>query len=112
MFKHYKFENNAMNNCSLKTVTLMILLLPFLLSSFAWKKLIIITHLFKKLIYETQNNLHQLTTHMSTLIRWHNRFNENESEVVEVHIPRHRNSKTKSHDIEIPRSKNRDIEIR
>ena len=67
MFKHYKFENNAMNNCSLKAVTLMILFLPFLLSSFARKKLIIITHLFKKLIYETQNNLYQLTTHMPTL---------------------------------------------
>ena len=53
MFKHCKFENHVMNNCSLKAVALMFLLSPFLLSSFARKKLII-THLFKKLIYETK----------------------------------------------------------
>ena len=53
------------------------------------------THLFKRLIYEIQNNLHQLTTHMLTLIMWHNRFSENENEAVEAHIPRHRDSKTK-----------------
>ena len=82
------------------------------------------THLFKRLIYEIQNNLHQLTTHMSTLIMWHNRFSENENEAVEAHMPRHRDSKTKkprhrdskaekprhgdsktkSHDIEFPRN--------
>ena len=76
-----------MDNYSLKAVTLLLLLLPFLLSSFARKK----THyycLFKKPVYETQNNLHQLTTRMSTLIMWHNRFRENENEAVEVHIPR------------------------
>ena len=39
--------------------------------------------------------MHQLTTHMSTLIMWHNRFSENENEAVEAHIPRHRDSKTK-----------------
>ena len=55
----------------------------------------IITHLFKRLIHEIPNNLHQLTTHMSTLIVWHNRFSENENEAVEAHIPRHRDSKTK-----------------
>ena len=55
----------------------------------------LITHLFQKLISEIQNNLHQLTTHMSTLIMWHNRFSENENEAVEAHIPRHRDSKTK-----------------
>ena len=55
----------------------------------------LITHLFKELIYEIQNNLHQLKTHMSTLIMWHNRFSENENEAVEAHIPRHRDSKTK-----------------
>ena len=38
MFKHYKFENNVTNNFSLKVVTLVFLMLPFLLSSFAWKK--------------------------------------------------------------------------
>ena len=32
---------------------------------------------------------------MLTLIIWHNRFNENENETVEAHIPRHRDSKTK-----------------
>ena len=47
---------------------------------------------------------------------WHNRFSENESEAVDTHIPRHRDSKAifqrmKSHDIEIPRLKNHDIEI-
>ena len=58
MFKDYKSENNVVGICSLKTVALMFLLLPFLLSSIACvKKLIIITNLFKKLIYETQNNL-------------------------------------------------------
>ena len=96
----------------------------------------LITHLFQKLIYEIQNNLHQLTTHMSTLIMWHNRFSENKNEAVEAHIPQHRDSKTKkprhretetfnpqhrdsktffqrtkSHDIEIPRLKDHDIEI-
>ena len=55
----------------------------------------LITHLFKRLVYEIQNNLHQLTTHMSTLITWHNRFSENKNEAVEAHIPRHRDSKTK-----------------
>ena len=39
--------------------------------------------------------MHQLTTHMSTLIMWHNRFSENENDAVEAHIPRHRDSKTK-----------------
>ena len=88
----------------------------------------LITHSFQKLIYEIQNNLHQLTTHMWTLIMWHNRFIENENEAAEAHIPRHRDSKakkpqhreteainprhcnskrffqrTKSHQIEIPR---------
>ena len=51
--------------------------------------------LFKRLIYEIQNNLHQLTTHMLTLIMWHNRFSENENEIVEAHLPRHRDSQTK-----------------
>ena len=37
----------------------------------------LITDLFKRLIYELQNNLHQLTIHISTLIMWHNRFSEN-----------------------------------
>ena len=55
----------------------------------------LITHLFKRLIYQIQNNLHQLTTQMSTLLMWHNRFIENENETVEAHIPRHRDSKTK-----------------
>ena len=32
---------------------------------------------------------------MLTLIMWHNRFNEKESEAVEAHIPRRRDSKTK-----------------
>ena len=46
---------------------------------------------------------------MSTLIMWHNRFCENRNNAVEVHIPRH--SKPKSHDVEILRPKNRNIEI-
>ena len=96
----------------------------------------LITHLFKRLIYEIQNNLHQLTTQMLTLIMWRNRFSENENEAVEAHIPRHQDSKakkprhretetinprhcdsktffqrTKSHDIEIPKLKNHDIKI-
>ena len=55
MFKDYKSENNVVDICSLKTVALMFLLLPFLLSSIGCvKKLIIITNLFKKLIYKTQ----------------------------------------------------------
>ena len=69
---------------------------------------------------------------MSTLIKWHNRFSENENEAVKNHIPRHRDSKAKkrdleirglkhhdiekrrqlSHDNEIPRLKNYDVEIR
>ena len=32
---------------------------------------------------------------MLTLIIWHNRFSENENEVVEAHLPRHRDSQTK-----------------
>ena len=81
--------------------------------SFIIRIKILITHLFQKLIYEIQNNLHQLTTHMSTLIMWHNRFRENENEAVEAHVPRHRDSKTRkprhrereklTHDIVIPR---------
>ena len=53
------------------------------------------THFFKRLIYEIQNNLHQLTTHMLTLVMWHNKFSENENEAVEAHVPQHRYSKTK-----------------
>ena len=81
--------------------------------------------------------MHQLTTHMSTLIMWYDRFSENENEAVEAHIPRHRDSKTKkprhretetinprhrdsktffqrtkSHDVEIPRLKNHDTTSR
>ena len=56
-------------------------------------------------------NLQQLTTHILTLTMWHNRFRQNENEASEAHIPRHRDSKTKIHDIEIPRLKNQDIEI-
>ena len=63
--------------------------------SFIIRIKILITHLFQKLIYEIQNNLHQLTTHMSTLIMWHNRFSENENEAVEAHIPRYQDSKIK-----------------
>ena len=33
---------------------------------------------------------------MLTLIMWHNRFSKNENEAVEAHIPRHRDSKTKT----------------
>ena len=51
------------------------------------------THLLKKLIYETQNYMHQLTTHMSMLIMCHNRFSE-KNEAVEAHIPQHRDLKT------------------
>ena len=32
---------------------------------------------------------------MMTLIKWHNRFSENENEAVEAHMPRHRDPKTK-----------------
>ena len=86
-----------MDNCSLKAVSLMFLLLPFLLSSCARRKRLLLLLLIysKKLIYETQNNLYQLRTHMSTLIMWHNRFSESENEAAEVHIPRHRDPKTK-----------------
>ena len=42
-----------------------------------------------------QNNLHQLATDKMTLIMWHNGFSESEKEAVEVHISRHRDSKTK-----------------
>ena len=72
----------------------MFLLLPFLISSLA-HKLIVITHLFKKLIYETQNNLHQLAARISRLIMWHNKLSENKNETIEVYIPEHQGSKTK-----------------
>ena len=62
----------------------------------------LITQLFQKLIYEIQNNLHQLTTHMSTLIMWHNRFVKTKTKPWR-HI---------YHDIEIPRPKSHDIEKR
>ena len=89
MFKHYKFENNLMDNCSSKAVTLCFYCYHFCFNHWLGKNLTIFTHLFKKLIYETQDNLHQLTTHMSTLIMSHNRFSENENEAGEAHIPRH-----------------------
>ena len=78
--------------------------------SFAKKKKLI-AHLFKRLIYEIQNNLHQLTTHMLTLIMWHYRFSENENEAVEAHTHDTEIPRPKSHGIEVPRPKNRDIEI-
>ena len=92
MFKQYNFENNVRDNCSLKAVTLMFLLLSFFLSHLLRKKFIIITHLFRRLIYEIQNKLHQLNSHISTLIMRHSRFSENEG--VEVHISRYRDFKT------------------
>ena len=73
----------------------------------------LITHLFKRRIYEIQNNLHQLTTHMSTLIMWHNRFSENENEAVEAHIPRQWDSKTKKprhRDYKAKKTRNREME--
>ena len=69
------------------------------------KKLIVIS-LFKKLIHDIQNNLHVDVDYVD------NRLIENKNEAVETHIPRHRNSKKKSHEIEVPRPKNCDIEIR
>ena len=47
-----------MDNCSLKPVMLMFLLLPFFVFVNRSKKKLIIISLFKKLIYETQNDLH------------------------------------------------------
>ena len=82
-----------MENCFLKAVTLMFLLLPFFVFIIRSKKKLIIISLFKELIYKRQNDLHKLT--MWTLIIWHNRFSENENEVVETYIPRHLDSKTK-----------------
>ena len=92
MFKQHNFENNVKDKCSLKAVTLYLTVIIF---SFIIHIKNLITRLFQKLIYEIQNNLHQLTTHMSTLIMWHNRFSENENQAMEAHIPRHRDSKTK-----------------
>ena len=85
----------------------MFLLLSFFLSH----KKNLIAHLFKRLIYEIKNNLHQLTTHMLTLIMWHYRFNENENEAVGAHIHDIEIPRSKGHGIEVPRQKNRDIEI-
>ena len=65
MFKQYNFENNVRGKCSLKAVTLMLLPLSFF---FHHSHRISYYSLFQKLIYEIQNNLHQLTIHMSTLI--------------------------------------------
>ena len=39
--------------------------------------------------------MRELTTHMSTLIMWYNRFSKNENKAVEAHIPQHQDSKTK-----------------
>ena len=69
------------------------------------KKVIITTHLLKKLIYETQNYMHQLTTHMSMLIMCHNRFSEKKMRQwrhiyhnIDISRPTHQ-------DIEFPRPK-------
>ena len=58
--------------------------------------------MFKGLIYEIKNNLHQLTTHLSTLIMSHNRFSEEEKRLLrhmyttsKTKKPRHRDSKPK-----------------
>ena len=56
MFKHYKFENKVMDNCSLKAVTLCYYCYHFCFQHSLGKKLINITNLSKKLIHETQNN--------------------------------------------------------
>ena len=100
MFKHYNFESNVKDNCFWKAVTLMFLLLSFFFHH-SHKKTYYYS-LFKRLIYEIQNNLHQLTTLISTLIMWHNW----KYVYHEIGIPR-----PKIHDIEIPRPKNHDIEI-
>ena len=47
-----------MDNCSLKAVMLMFLLLPSFVFLIRSEKKLIIISLFKKLIYETQNDLH------------------------------------------------------
>ena len=49
MFKHYKSENNVVDTCCLKTVALVFLLLPFLLSLFAGEK----THYYYSFIIKT-----------------------------------------------------------
>ena len=51
MFKQYNFENNVRDNCSVKAVTLIFLLLSFFLSSFARKK----THYYYSFIYKIQD---------------------------------------------------------
>ena len=45
---------------------------------------------------------------MLTLIMWHNRLSENENEVVETHITRYQESKTKKPRHRDSRPKNRD----
>ena len=102
MFTHYKFNNNIIDNCFLKAFTLMFQLFSFLISSFAQKKLII-THFFKKLIYETQS-FASITSDMWILIMWY-RFSEDKNKTVVINIPQngdlktrkphHRDSKTK-----------------
>ena len=42
-----------------------------------------------------QDNFHQLTTQIPTLITQYNRFSENKNEAVGAHIPQQRDSKTK-----------------
>ena len=54
MFKQNNFENNVRDKCALNAVTLMFLLLSFFSFIIRIKK--IITHLFKRLLYEIQNN--------------------------------------------------------
>ena len=39
--------------------------------------------------------MHQLTINSHVDVMWHNRFSENENEVVEAHLPRYRDSQTK-----------------
>ena len=95
MFKQYNFENNVRDNCTLKAVPLMVLPVSSFFQNSLGKKTHYYYSLFKRLIYEIQNNVHQLTTYMSTLIMWLNRFSVNENEVVEAYMPRHRDSETK-----------------
>ena len=50
-----KFENNVMDNCSLKVNVFTVTIFVFIIYS---EKNLIVISLSKKLIYEMQNNLH------------------------------------------------------
>ena len=81
-----------MDNCSFKAVSLMFLLLPFLFSSFARKRIDCCLIIQKNSLWDAKAFALIINVDVDYV---DNKFRANENEAVQTHMPRHRDSKTK-----------------